>query len=293
MPGRLPIFLVAIALGGLVSSCARQPDAAQPVATPSVQLGKSQAAVGSPLEITYRFAVADDAPALTSDYVVFVHFMDEQGERMWTDDHAPPTPTRQWRAGETVEYQRTIFIPKFPYTGRTTIELGLYSPATGERLPLAGDDTGMRAYRVAGFDMAPQGDGVFVVFKDGWHGAEVSEDGALEWQWSRREGVLSFRNPMRDAELILQLDQAVEGLPGPQQVDVRLGTTVLDSFQVVPGIRELRRIALPASTLGNAETVEVVVAVDRTFVPAAVPALRSADARELGIRVFHVYVEPQ
>ena len=293
MPGHLSIFLGAVVLGVLASGCSQRPEAAQPVATPTVQLDKNHAAIGSPLDITYRFVVAADAPPFESDYVVFVHFMDAQGERMWTDDHAPPTPTRRWNAGDTVEYQRTTFIPKFPYTGPTTIELGLYSPATGERLPLAGAEAGMRAYRVGAFDMAPQAEGVFVVFRDGWHATEVSEDGALEWQWSRREGVLAFRNPMRDAELILQLDQAVQGLPEPQQVEVRLGATVVDRFSLPPGARELRRIALPASTLGSAETVEVTIAVDRTFVPADVPALRSADARELGIRVFRAYVEPK
>jgi hypothetical protein len=35
------------------------------------------------------------------------------------------------------------------------------------------------------------------------------------------------------------------------------------------------------------------IAVDHTFVPAEVPALRSADSRELGIRVFRAYVEPK
>ena len=33
---------------------------------------------------------------------------------MWTDDHEPPTPTRQWKPGATVEYTRTMFIPKVP-----------------------------------------------------------------------------------------------------------------------------------------------------------------------------------
>jgi hypothetical protein len=32
--------------------------------------------------------------------------------------------------------------------------------------------------------------------------------------------------------------------------------------------------------------------VDRTFVPAAIPAMNSRDPRELGVRVFRAYVEP-
>ena len=57
--------------------------------------------------------------------------VDADDELMWTDDHRPPTPTRQWKPGETIDYSRTMFIPKFPYTGETRVdelwELGPHS----------------------------------------------------------------------------------------------------------------------------------------------------------------------
>jgi hypothetical protein len=283
------VLLVA----GVAGACSSKPEDAPPVATPSATLSRTDAAVGSPVDITYRFVVAPDAPQIAEDYLVFVHFLDADRERMWTDDHEPPTPTRQWKPGQTIEYTRTIFIPKFPYVGATTVELGLYSRQTGERLPLRGQDSGMRAYQVASFNMSLQADNLFVIFKDGWHETEVSEDGGLEWQWSRKEGTLAFRNPKRDAQLFLQVDQAVNGLTEPQQVEVRLGGSVVDTFTLPAGVRELRRISLPATLLGRGDTVEMTVAVDRTFVPADLPALRSSDARELGIRVFRAYVEPK
>jgi len=61
---------------------------------------------------------------------------------------------------------------------------------------------------------------------------------------------------------------------------------------LVPGGSELRRTDIPVASLGGAETIEMTISVDKTFVPAALPALRSADPRELGIRVFRVFVEP-
>jgi hypothetical protein len=93
--------------------------------------------------------------------------------------------------------------------------------------------------------------------------------------------------------MILQVDQPVKALPEPQHVTVRVGATVVDSFPLPSEMRELRRISLPAATLGTGDTVEMTIGVDRTFVPAAQPSLRSSDARELGIRVFRAYVEPQ
>jgi hypothetical protein len=242
----------------------------------------------------YRFVVAPDAQLFSDDYWVFVHFLDSDGELMWTDDHQPPTPTKAWKPGSTIEYTRTMFVPKFPYVGEAHVEVGLFSPKTSVRLPLAGQTSGQRSYQVATFNMRLQSDNLFIVFKDGWHDTETSDEAGLEWQWSRKEGTLSFRNPKRDATVLLQLDQPIAAaFPEPQHVAVRLGSTVLDQFALPPGMRELRRFNVSAEQLGNADTVELVVAVDKTFVPASVAALRSNDVRELGVRVFRAYIEPR
>lgn len=285
--------LPVLAFAAATVACAGDEDTAPAVATPSLTLSGATAAIGSPFEMTYRFAVAADAPVLTEDYWVFAHFLDSDGERMWTDDHEPPTPTRQWKPGSTVEYTRTMFIPKFPYVGQTRVEVGLFSPTTGDRLPLAGESSGLRSYPVATFEMRLQSDNLFVVFRDGWHDAEVaSEFSGLEWQWSKKDATLAFRNPKRDIQVYLQLDQPVAGLPEPQRVEVRAGSAVVDRFSLAAGGTELRRVRIPADQLGTAETVELTISVDRTFVPASVPALKNNDSRELGVRVFRAFVQP-
>jgi hypothetical protein len=288
------ILAVLIATALATAACGRTEDTDPPVATPSVTVSRADAAVGSPMDMTYRFVVADSAPAFAEDYWVFVHFVDVDGELMWTDDHRPPTPTRQWKPGMTIDYSRTMFIPKFPYTGETRIEVGLFSPESGSRLPLAGQNQGMRAYRVATFNLRLQSDNVFVVFNNGWHETEVADDSSgVEWQWSKREATLSFRNPKRDAVFFLQVDQPVKPFPEPQQVEVRIGPTVIDSFALPVGTRELRRINVAADQFGGEDTVEMTIAVDKTFVPASIPELRSTDPRELGVRVFRAFVQPK
>lgn len=265
------------------------------MATPSLVLSQRDAPIGSPIEMTYRFAVAADAPAFADDYWVFVHFIDNNGELMWTDDHQPPTPTRQWKPGATIEYQRTMFIPKFPYVGDTRVEIGLVAPATGERLPLAGETEGQRAYRVATFNMRLQTDNLFVIFRDGWHETEVGEGAGREWQWSRKEATLAFHNPGRDVRFYLEADQpGALAFSEPQRVELRIGEAVVDTFMAPSdGSSQVRRIDIPAGRLGAAEAVEMVMSVDKTFVPAEVPALESSDPRELGLRVFRAYVQPK
>jgi hypothetical protein len=288
--GALAVGLAAIA----ASACGREQDTAPPVATPWVSVARSTVPVGSPVEMKYRFKVADSAPAFTDDYWVFVHFLDDDGELMWTDDHRPPVPTAEWTPGQTLEYSRTMFVPKFQYTGTTTVEVGLFSPKSGQRLPLTGETRGQRSYEVASFDIHLQPESQFIVFKQGWHPAEVADDElGTEWQWSKKEATLTFRNPRKPTVFYLQLDRPATPFPEPQHVELSIGDQVVDRFALTANQAELRKLDLSPAQLGTGETVEMRLAVDRTFVPATIPAMNSRDPRELGVRVFRAYVEPR
>ena len=284
--------IVVAACTALTAACGRTQRAETPVATMTVTLARADAAIGMPIEMSYRFVVASNAPKLTEDDTVFVHFVDSDGELMWTDDHQPSVPTSQWQPGQTIAYTRTMFVPKFPYTGETRVVAGLYSPKTGSRLAMTGATKGQNEYDVARFTLHPQTDNLYVVFKDGWHQTEVAEEQTgVEWQWSKKNATLAFRNPRKDVDLYFQCDQPVQGLGSPQHFELRIGDMVIDAFDLPPGNRELRKVTLTPAQMGTGETVEIAVNVDKTFVPASIPSLKSTDARELGIRVFRAYVQ--
>jgi hypothetical protein len=287
--------LALVALLAPVAACGRGKDAGPPVATPTVTINKTRASLGSPIELTYKFVVAPDAH-FDRNYRVFVHFVNAEDEQMWTDDHDPPRPTQTWKPGETIEYTRTVFVPSFPYNGRATVVLGLYSPRDNARLPLAAKDRGLKAYEVAGFELVPQGENVFLIFKDDtWHPAEDAKDnGSVSWRWTKKAGVIAFRNPKRDANLYLQLDGRPDLQPvKPEVVSVSLGSQVLDRFPLPEQTMVLRKIAIPAAAFGTADTVEITVDPGSTFVPRNVVGPTSMDTRELGVRVFHAFVEPK
>lgn len=286
---KLRLFIAVLALAG-AAACGRQADTAPPVATPSVTLARPDVVVGGPIEMTFKWAVAPDAPAFPGDGWVFVHFLDADGELLWTDDHEPPGGMAAWKPGQTVEYTRTTFAPKLPYVGELMIEVGAFSRGTGQRLPLSAPTKGQRSYEVGRLSLQLQGEAMLVVFKDGWHATEQAEGSSREWQWSKGTGTLAFRNPKRNAMLYLEADRP-GGFPEPQTVSVRLGEVTVDTFQLKPGEAVLRRIALTPEQLGPADAVELQIAVDRTFVPASLPGASSGDARELGVRVFRAFVE--
>jgi len=285
-------LLLVAALAVIVGACGGKTDTASPMATATVSINHTRIPLGSPLEVTYKFTVAPSAQ-FGKDYRVLVHFVDADEELMWTDDHTPPVPTSTWKAGQTVEYTRTVFVPLYPYIGEASVTIGMYVPGTNERVPLSGESIGQREYRAARVRIQPQTDNVFIAFLDGWHGPETATDNqAVEWQWTRKDASLRFRNPKRNAVFYLHYDGQPSMFDTPQVVTIFLRDEVIDTFQVTVPDEGIRKVALKAAQFGPEDVVLMRIAVDKTFVPAlAKPGSR--DSRELGIRVFHAFVEPQ
>src|SRR5206468_10420443 len=155
-------------------------------------------------------------------------------------DHAPAVPTRQWKPGQTIESTRTECIPVVPCVGQASLQIGLYSTSTQQRLPLNGTDAGQRAYKVAQLQIRPQTDNVYTVFTDGWHPAETAEHNSkVEWQWTKKSATVSFKNPRKDSTLYLDLDNPGGRFNDPQRVQVAIGGQVLDTLSVRPGAEPL------------------------------------------------------
>jgi len=268
-------------------------DNAPAVGSMAVSLSRSRVALGSPVEITYKFTIAPDAPAFGAR-TVFVHFLDANDEMMWTDDHDPPTPTTEWKPGQTVEYTRTMFVGRYPYVGAAKIVAGLYSTSNNERLRLSNEDRGDRSYKVADFELLPQTENIFVIYKDGWHQSEVVAEGPsrTEWQWTKKEATLAFRNPKRDVVLFLDVDNPATNGNAAQQLDVLIGDQQLGTVPIQKGTPAVvRKIPVSAAQLGTADMVELRLVADKTFVPALEAGGSSGDSRELGVRVFHAFVQ--
>jgi hypothetical protein len=276
----------------LASACSKAEDTTPPVGAIQVTLSRPKAALGSPIEVTYKFTVAQNAPSL-GQRRVFVHFLDADEELMWTDDHDPPTPTSEWKPGQTIEYTRTMFIPSYPYVGAAKVVAGLYTPGQNDRLKLSNEDRGDRSYKVADFELLPQTENIFVIFKDGWHPAEVVTEGAgrTEWQWTKKEATIAFRNPKRDVTLVLQVDNPATGPNAAQNVTVQIGDQVLQTIQLVKENAPVLKFPVTAAQLGTGDMVEMKFVADKTFVPALDQSMKRGDPRELGARFFHVFVQ--
>jgi hypothetical protein len=292
MVGRLRTAAVLTTLAVTLAACGKAEDTTPPVGTLEVSLSRPKVALGSPVEVTYKFTAAADAPNLGARRV-FVHFLDADDELMWTDDHEPPTPTTEWKPGQPVEYKRTMFVPSYPYVGAAKVVAGIYSPSNNDRLKLSNQDRGDRSYKVVDFELLPQTENIFVIFKDGWHPAEVVAEGTgrTEWQWTKKEATLAFRNPKRDVVLFLQVDNPATGANAAQQLTINVGDQLLTTVPLSATEAPVRTYTITAAQLGAGDMVEMKFMADKTFVPALDPAMKSGDPRELGVRVFHAFIQ--
>jgi hypothetical protein len=83
--------------------------------------------------------------AVTVDYAAFVHLLDEQG-RLIAQHDGPPRdgayPTSWWLPGDVTPDRRRLS-PERPFDGAARLAVGMYDPATMDRLP-AYNDAGER-----------------------------------------------------------------------------------------------------------------------------------------------------
>jgi hypothetical protein len=122
---------------------------------------------------------------------------------------------------------------------------------------------------------------------------ESPSGSGIEWRWSTKSGTLTFPNPKKDVDLVLQLDQPSAVFKTPQHVEIKQGESVVEAFDLEPERLEVKRIPLTQSQLGADNVIELAVVSDKTFVPARFAELRSQDGRQLGVRVFRAYIEPK
>jgi hypothetical protein len=135
---------------------------------------------------------------------------------------------------------------------------------------------------------------VFLIYKEGWHPTEVApENSVVEWQWTKGAATVVFRNPKRDCTFYLHADNPGSAFKEPQTVQLLLNGLPVDRFVLAPRQEHIQRSTLTAAQLGTADMAELRIQVDKTYVPALLPAANSRDPRELGIRVFHAFVEPR
>jgi hypothetical protein len=211
---------------------------------------------------------------------------------LFEDDHTPVPPPSQWEPGKTYTYTRTKFVPIYPYVGDVEVRMGLYPhPGRGERVALKGEDAGMREYKVSKLELLPQTENIFLVYKDGWHNPEPHpENPAIERTWTKKEALVSFKNPKKDVVVYLEADTSPKFFQKPPVLTMTVGSKVglvlpIDSSEVF-----MRKVKVKAEDLGTDEWVDIRLLMNQSFVPKLLTPPLNNDDRELGLLKYQLYV---
>jgi hypothetical protein len=290
-------LLAAVVFAVLVSGCSEPEDTSPPVARATFSVSKPRVAFETPVDFTYKFETLPGVAGISGDYFVFVHILDADGGLLWQDDHMPPVPTSQWKPGQTIgPYTRMRFVPRTSYAGPVSAVIGLYRKGESRRLKLEGAFTDeVRAkrqeYEIAKFEIAATSpEDLLLVRKDGWYEEDADPgDPMSRSRWTKKSATIAFRNPRKDVTLLLDSSAQRDVFPEPQTVTITANGQPVTTFSATNLDAQLRKIPISAAQLGNADMIDLRIEVDRAFIPAKVlPGSR--DVRELGLRIYHLYI---
>jgi hypothetical protein len=282
--------VVSLAALALLPACSRRKPAEVNDIVPKFEVNRPRAPLGSAVEETYTWQLEPSAKKLGQDHRAFVHFLDSHKVLLFDDDHVPVPPPSSWEPGKTYTYTRTKFIPIYPYVGDVDVRVGLQPVGRGERVALKGEDAGLREYSVGKMELLPQTENIFLVYKDGWHNPESSaQNPSLERTWTKKDALVSFKNPKKDIVVYLEADTNYKVFDQPPVLTVAVGRK---SGLVVPIENSevfLKKIRVKAADLGDQEWVDLRLSMNQSFVPKA-KGVNPTDDRELGLMVYHLYV---
>ena len=104
-------------------------------------LGRASINPGTALHVTLYWEAMN---RVDTAYSVFVHLIDASG-RIYVQRDAPPRggdfPTNEWMSGDIIVDPYSLLVPSDAPPGDYGLIVGMYDPATAQRLPVA-DDTG-------------------------------------------------------------------------------------------------------------------------------------------------------
>jgi hypothetical protein len=183
-------------------------------------------------------------------------------------------------------------VPVYPYVGEVEIRMGLYPyPGRGERPALKGEDRGFHEYKVASIELLPQTENIFLVYKEGWHNPESHPDNpSLERNWTKKEALVSFKNPKKDVIVYLEGDTCVKCFAETPELTVSIGNNVGLRFPIPDPQVFLKKIRVKAEDLGTDEWVDLRLAMNQSFVPKNLNPPLNNDDRELGLLVYNLFV---
>ncbi len=279
------LLLIAFVILSVIS-CSQKGDI-----EPGIALNKGVVTMGSVLEAEYSFKVLPNSKIPNYDGIVFVHFLDPDNNIVFTDDHNPPKPTSQWKAGENYSYKRNIYIPSDILSGEYKIRLGIYDPAgKRDRVPLRAREIKDRSYELAKLTIkAPLWD--LIKYEEGWYEVEHSaEDPFIQWRWTKGKAIAYLLNPLKDTKLHISYEGNPEYAPDKKiKVIFKINDNEIEESYIEDNKKIDKIISIAKDLAKDDRYIKFEIDVSSVFIPKDVG--HSDDTRELGIKIYRLIIE--
>lgn len=237
-------------------------------------------------KVKYSWTVKENFKGFNENLYAFVHFSDSNNRMILQDDHLPPVETKEWKAGDKLEYEREMFIPKFidefdpSFKGEEEVKLtiGLWNPFN----PSTKHIVLTKKLKI----QPPPFETPEIIYEKGWYPEEFDAKRNVSWRWTSKEAVCTMDNPKK--ETLLWIKGGVnKAIYQDQRVVIFVNEKVIDDF--IPETGEFdKRYFLTLDELGEGDEVILTINTDKTFIPSKViPG--SDDPRELGVIIYLIY----
>jgi len=285
---REPLAAAALLLAATftLGACAGSGDMPRVDVRPTLELPES-VPLGEPLDMRFSWSTGSEFSAPALDYKIFVHLIDPQGNILMQDDHFPPEPTSQWTAGQTLDYERWLYVSELEVE-YVDIVVGLYERE--DRAQIQGSAGWSESVTIHRLGIRADDMTGIPVYMSGWHPREETPDedpGA--WKWTEDVAKAVFTNPMKSAVLHLSGHSPVDEVGGPQTVVVKIGDQEVARLEITDADTFTERVEIPVAAMGEGEWVELTLEASPVLVPEELDP-ESGDNRRLGLQVFMLYM---
>ncbi|OGL47027.1 MAG: hypothetical protein A2161_17550 [Candidatus Schekmanbacteria bacterium RBG_13_48_7] len=266
----------------------KMPDIQLPV-TISGHLSTNETVSDNIIDADIEWKLTSDEP-LKKNYKVALHFMDQDGEVLFVDDHLPSVPSSQWKKDEVIKYSRPIYIPFAVDQKTASVVIGLYDEKNPqEKIGLNGLQNVYKParYVLGTLKILPCDDFTLdterMDFKKGWYNLERDVRNRLQWRWTKEEAVCSIRNPKKQA--VLYIRGWVPEFESPATVSIVLNGQSLEQFTAKDEF--IKKYEINKELLGTSEWIDLVLKTDKLYSPSEHG--QTSDPRNLGIMVKRIF----